>query len=84
MRIVALELNNDIKGMIQREKYIEALIEQLPAPNLSSFPNWHFAVTWRVKRYGTMPMIADRKRQSGLFRTALKYNTYRCRLFGQR
>lgn len=38
MRIFALELNNDIKGIEQRKAYIEALIKQLPKPDLVVLP----------------------------------------------
>ena len=30
MRIFALELNNDIKGIKQRDQYVEELISELP------------------------------------------------------
>lgn len=55
MRIFALELNNDIKGLENRKMYIEALISKLPSPDLvllpelatcSYIPNrsiWHYA-----------------------------------------
>lgn len=38
MRIFALELNNDIKGIAQRKEYIEKLIERLPSPKLVVLP----------------------------------------------
>ena len=38
MRIFALELNNDIKGIIERETYIEGLIATLPSPDLVVLP----------------------------------------------
>ena len=38
MRIFALELNNDIKGIEQRKEYIETLIKQLPKPDLVVLP----------------------------------------------
>ncbi|XCP86381.1 carbon-nitrogen hydrolase family protein [Roseburia hominis] len=38
MRIFALELNNDIKGIEQRKEYIEALIKRLPKPDLVVLP----------------------------------------------
>ena len=38
MRIFALELNNDIKGIAQRKGYIEKLIEELPSPELVVLP----------------------------------------------
>ena len=38
MRIFALELNNDIKGLDRRKSYIEGLLEGLPAPDLVVLP----------------------------------------------
>lgn len=38
MRIFALELNNDIKGLKERKKYIESLISKLPSPDLVLLP----------------------------------------------
>lgn len=38
MRIFALELNNDIKGISERKQYIESLISQLPLPDLVLLP----------------------------------------------
>ena len=38
MRIFALELNNDLKGLDQRKAYIEDLIGRLPAPDLVVLP----------------------------------------------
>ena len=38
MRIFALELNNDIRGISKRKAYIESLISQLPMPELVLLP----------------------------------------------
>ena len=38
MRIFALELNNDIKGIEERKKYIEALISTIPNPDMIILP----------------------------------------------
>ena len=46
MRIFALELNNDIKGIEQRDQYIESLIGRLPEPDLVVLPEY------RGKGYG--------------------------------
>lgn len=40
MRIFALELNNDIKGIGKRKEYIESLISQLPMPDLVLLPEF--------------------------------------------
>ncbi len=37
MRIFALELNNDIKGVDQRKQYIESIIAKLQHPDLIVF-----------------------------------------------
>lgn len=38
MRLFALELNNDIKGIPERKNYIESLMAQLPSPDLVLLP----------------------------------------------
>ncbi|MBQ6559426.1 MAG: carbon-nitrogen hydrolase family protein [Erysipelotrichaceae bacterium] len=38
MRIFALELNNDLKGIDKRKEYIEGLISRLPSPDLVVLP----------------------------------------------
>ncbi|MFA5628847.1 MAG: carbon-nitrogen hydrolase family protein [Dehalococcoidales bacterium] len=38
MRIFALELNNDIKGIAERKEYIESLISGLPSPDIILLP----------------------------------------------
>ncbi len=38
MRVFALELNNDIKGITERKEYIEQLIRKLPLPELVVLP----------------------------------------------
>ena len=38
MRIFALQLNNDIKGIEARKEYIESLIASLPSPDLVVLP----------------------------------------------
>ena len=38
MRIFALELDNDIKGIEQRDAYVERIIRSLPHPDLVVLP----------------------------------------------
>ena len=38
MRIVALELDNDIKGIEQRDAYVESLVRRLPHPDFIVLP----------------------------------------------
>lgn len=42
MRIFALELNNDIKGLDERMAYIESLIAELHHPDLVVLPELFF------------------------------------------
>lgn len=76
MRIVALELNNDIKGMIQREKYIEALIEQLPAPELVVLPELALCSYMASQTIWNYADDRGQKTAKWAVQTALKYNTY--------
>lgn len=41
MRIFALQLDNDIKGIAQRKAYIESLLAALPEPDTAV---WHQGV----------------------------------------
>ncbi len=38
MRVFALELDNDRKGIEERKQYIEGLLARLPAPELAVLP----------------------------------------------
>ena len=38
MRIFALELDNDVKGVEERDRYVEGLIRRLPGPELVALP----------------------------------------------
>lgn len=38
MRIFAIELNNDIKGISQRKHYIESILSKLQKPDMVVFP----------------------------------------------
>lgn len=65
MRIFALELNNDIKGIENRDRYIEELISRLPDPELVIFQNYPDAAIWQVRKCGNMPMSRARKHLIG-------------------
>jgi predicted amidohydrolase len=76
MRVFALELNNDIKGINQRKKYIEGLIGQLPYPELVVLPELalcSYMASQEIWKY------ADNQGQETTdwaTHTAQKYNIY--------
>jgi len=76
MRIFALELDNDIKGVPRRKEYIEALIGRLPSPELVVLPELalcSYMASQEIWRYAD-----DRGRGTAdwAVRTARKYRTY--------
>ena len=76
MRVFALELNNDIRGLEERKAYIEGLIARLPKPELVVLPE--------LALCGFIPnqyiwQYADQKGKDTTewaLRMAIKYNTY--------
>lgn len=76
MRIYALELNNDIKGIDQRKSYIESLIVKLQRPDLIVLPELSlcsYMGSEAIWKY------ADEKSQitsEWAMEIAQKYNTY--------
>ena len=76
MRVFALELNNDIRGLAERKAYIEGLIERLPKPEFVVLPELAlcgFIPNQRIWQY------ADDKGKDTTewaLRMAIKYNTY--------
>ena len=76
MRIFTLELNNDIKGIEQREQYVEELISRLPEPNLVVLPELSRC---RYMASQEMWKYADDQGQGTsdwAIRMAKTYNTY--------
>lgn len=76
MRIFALELDNDIKGVPRRKEYIEALIGRLPSPELVVLPELalcSYMASQQIWQYAD-----DRGRGTSAWavQTARKYNTY--------
>lgn len=65
MRVFALELDNDIKGIAQRKEYIESLIAQLPLPDFVVLPELALCSLWQVKKYGSMPITVELTRPHG-------------------
>ena len=76
MRVFALELNNDIKGIEQRDAYIEGLIRQLPKPELVVLPELSrcsYMASQAIWKYAD-----DRGHETSdwAVRTAKTYGTY--------
>lgn len=76
MRIFALQLDNDIKGIEARKEYIETLIAALPSPDLVVLPELaicSYMASQKIWKYAD-----DRGRDTGLWaiQIAKKYNTY--------
>ena len=76
MRIFALELNNDLKGIDARKMYIEGLITQLPAPGLVVLPE--LALCSYMASQAIWQYADDCGRDAAAWATALaqKYDTY--------
>ncbi len=76
MRVFALELNNEIKGIEERKAYIEGLIARLPDPDLVVLPE--LALCSYIPNQ-TIWRYADEKgadTTQWALRMAIKYNTY--------
>ncbi len=76
MRIFALELDNDIKGLEERKAYMEGLIGRLPAPDLVVLPELalcSYMASQKVWQYAD-----DRGQDASAWAAAMarKYNTY--------
>lgn len=50
-RIFALEIDNDIKGLEERKKYIEFLIAKLDKPDFIVLPE---LAIWEMRKFGIM------------------------------
>ena len=76
MRIFALELNNDIKGIPQRDEYVEGLISRLPDPDLVVLPELSrcsYMASQEMWRYAD---DMGRDTSEWAVRIAKKYDTY--------
>lgn len=76
MRIFALELNNEIKGISEREAYIEELISRLPSPDLVVLPE--LALCSYMASREMWKYSDERGKEASLWATemARKYDTY--------
>jgi len=76
MRIFALELNNDIKGIGQREQYVEKLISRLPEPDLVVLPELSrcsYMASQEIWKYADNQ---GKETSDWAIRMAQTYNTY--------
>lgn len=76
MRIFALELNNDIKGIQNRKQYIESLIAKLPSPDLVVLPE--LAICSYMASQDIWQYADDCGKDTAVWATEVsrKYNTY--------
>ena len=76
MRVFALELNNEIKGLDEREAYIEGLIARLPQPELVVLPE--LALPSYMPNQWVWKYADDKGKRTTewALRMAIKYNTY--------
>ena len=76
MRVFALELNNEIKGIKEREEYIEGLIARLPEPDLVVLPE--LALCSFMPNQYIWQYADDKGRETTewALKMAIKYNTY--------
>ena len=76
MRVFALELDNDIKGVEERKAYIEGLIARLPAPELVVLPELSLCGYMASQRIWQYADEGGRDAASWAVRMAGKYRTY--------
>ncbi|MDO5138080.1 MAG: carbon-nitrogen hydrolase family protein [Oscillospiraceae bacterium] len=76
MRIFALELNNDIKGIEVRKQYIENLISQLPSPDLVVLPELAVCSYMACQDMWRYADECGQDTSDWAVRMAKKYNTY--------
>lgn len=76
MRIFALELDNDIKGIARRKEYIEGLVARLPSPDLVVLPE--MALCSYMASQDAWRYADDHGRDASEWATAVarKYGTY--------
>ena len=76
MRIFALELNNDIKGIEKRKEYIEFLISKLLSPDLIVLPE--LAICSYMAKQEIWQYADDQGKNTSMWTIdmAQKYNTY--------
>ena len=76
MRIFALELDNDIKGIERRKAYIEGLIEKLPKPDIVVLPELAICSYMASQKIWKLADDCGRDASQWTVSIAKKYNTY--------
>ncbi len=76
MRIFALELNNDIKGISERKAYIESLISKLPSPDLVLLPELAMCSYMPNQKVWEYADPCSEDTSAWAMEIAAKYNTY--------
>ena len=76
MRIFALELNNDIKGISERKKYIESLISKLPSPDLVLLPELAMCSYMPNQKVWEYADSCGKDTSAWAMEIAAKYNTF--------
>ena len=76
MRIFALELNNEIKGIKEREAYIEGLIAALPSPDLVALPELALCSYMASKDIWKYADNCGKATAAWAIKMAEKYDTY--------
>ncbi|MDI9469919.1 MAG: carbon-nitrogen hydrolase family protein [Bacillota bacterium] len=76
MRIFALELDNDIKGISRRKEYIEDLIRKLPSPGLVVLPELALCSYMASQKAWKYADNCGRDTADWALQTARKYQTF--------
>ncbi len=76
MRIFALELNNDIKGLDERKAYIESLISRLPSPDLVLLPELALCSYIPNRKVWKFADDCGRDSSAWAMEMSAKYNTF--------
>ena len=76
MRIIALELNNDIKGLDERKGYIESLISRLPSPDLVLLPELALCSYMPNQQVWKYADDCGKDSSAWAMEMAAKYNTF--------
>ena len=76
MRIFALELNNDIKGIEERKKYIEGLISKLDRPELVVLPELALCSYMASRKIWNYADDKGKDTAAWAVEMAQKYSTY--------
>lgn len=76
MRIFALELNNDLKGIAERKQYIESLISALPSPDLVLLPELALCSYMASQAIWKYADDSGKDTSAWAMNMAAKYSTY--------